>query len=60
MAILSFPIVMPLLITLMKVSKQALESGSWDGNYRFIIVLLLINLVVVTLAFLLFPYLWKD
>lgn len=60
MAILSFPIVMPLLITLMKVSKQALESSSWDGNYRFIIVLLLINLVVVTLAFLLFPYLWKD
>jgi heme exporter protein B len=60
MAILSFPIVMPLLITLMKVSKQALESNSWDGNYRYILVLLLINLVVVTLAFLLFPYLWKD
>ncbi|MEI6749133.1 MAG: heme exporter protein CcmB [Bacteroidales bacterium] len=60
MAILSFPIMMPLLITLMKVSKQALESNSWDGNYQFILVLMLINLVVVTLAFLLFPYLWKD
>jgi heme exporter protein B len=60
MAILSFPIVMPLLITLMKVSKQALESSSWDGNYRYIAVLLLINVIVVLLAFLLFPYLWKD
>jgi len=60
MAILSFPIVMPLLMTLMKVSNQALETTSWDGNYRFIVVLLLINLVVVTLAYLLFPYLWKD
>lgn len=60
MAILSFPIVMPLLMTLMKVSKQALETATWDGNYRFILVLMLINLVVITLAYLLFPYLWKD
>jgi heme exporter protein B len=60
MAILSFPIVLPLLGTLMKVSKSALSSTQWSGNYGFIIILLTINVAVIILAYLLFPYLWRD
>ena len=60
MAILSFPIVLPLLGTLMKVSKNALSAAQWSGNYGFIIILLTINVAVVILAYLLFPYLWRD
>jgi len=60
MAILSFPIVLPLLGTLMKVSKNALSIAQWSGNYGFIIVLLTINIAVIILAYLLFPYLWRD
>jgi heme exporter protein B len=60
MAILSFPIVLPLLGTLMKVSRNALTSMEWSGNYGFIIILLTINIAVITLAYLLFPYLWRD
>jgi heme exporter protein B len=60
MAILSFPIVLPLLGTLMKVSKSALSAGQWSGNYGFIVILLTINVVVIILAYLLFPYLWTD
>jgi heme exporter protein B len=60
MAILSFPIVLPLLGTLMKVSKNALSTTQWSGNYGFIIVLLTINIAVIILAYLLFPYLWRD
>ena len=60
MAILSFPIVLPLLGTLMKVSKSALSAAQWSGNFGFIIILLTINVVVIILAYLLFPYLWRD
>jgi heme exporter protein B len=60
MAILSFPIVLPLLGTLMKVSKSALSAAQWSGNYGFITILLTINVAVIILAYLLFPYLWRD
>jgi len=60
MAILSFPIVLPLLMTLMKVSGSALTSISWSGSIPLIIILLIINVAVILLAFLLFPYLWRD
>jgi heme exporter protein B len=60
MAILSFPIVLPLLGALMKVSKSALSAAQWSGNYGFITILLTINVAVIILAYLLFPYLWRD
>lgn len=60
MAILSFPIVLPLLMTLMKVSGSALNSYSWAGSIPLIVILLMINVAVILLAYLLFPYLWRD
>lgn len=60
MAILSFPIILPLLGTLMKVSKNCLVISETPGDLGFIILLLTINGAVVILAYLLFPYLWRD
>jgi heme exporter protein B len=60
MAILSFPIILPLLSTLMKISKNALSGSESSGNAGFIILLLTINGAVIILAYLLFPYLWRD
>ena len=60
MAILSFPIVLPLLAVLMKVSHAALGSMDWSGLAPLLVILLTINVVVVALAYLLFPYLWRD
>ncbi|MEI6455376.1 MAG: heme exporter protein CcmB [bacterium] len=60
MAILSFPIVLPLLATLMKVSSAALKHQEWSGNTGFIVLLVTINGAVIMLAYLLFPYLWRD
>jgi heme exporter protein B len=60
MAILSFPIILPLLGTLMKVSKSALTATGMANNAGFIVILVTINLAVITLAYLLFPYLWRD
>lgn len=60
MAILSFPIVLPLLMTLMKVSASALTTTSWSGNIPLLVILLIINVAVIMLSYLLFPYLWRD
>lgn len=60
MAILSFPIVLPLLGTLMRLSNSALHSADWSGSYGAIIILVTINVTVIILAYLLFPYLWRD
>jgi heme exporter protein B len=60
MAVLSFPILMPLLITLMKVSNCALQGITISVVYKYLLVLTLLDLIVLTLAYLLFPYLWKD
>lgn len=59
MAILSFPIMMPLLIVLLKLSKNAIDGlEHWDLNY--LSVLFFINIIIVALSYLLFRYLWRD
>ena len=60
MAILSFPIVLPLLATLMTVSRAAMNSLDWSGLSGYFVILITINGAVIALAYLLFPYLWRD
>jgi len=60
MAILSFPIMIPLLMTLIKVSKNAVDGIDWSVSYNYLLVLFLLNVIVFMLSYLLFPYLWKD
>jgi len=60
MAILSFPIVLPLLALLMKVSRTAMSSMDWSGLVPLLVILLTVNVAVIALAYLLFPYLWRD
>lgn len=60
MAILSFPVLIPLLITIIKVSKNALDGLDRALSNQYIIVLLAINVMVVALSYMLFPYLWRD
>ena len=60
MAILSFPLIIPFLITLIKVSKNSLDGLSRGVSMKYIAILLLINVIVLSLSFLLFPYLWRD
>ncbi|MBA3898657.1 MAG: heme exporter protein CcmB [Bacteroidetes bacterium] len=60
MAILSFPVLLPFLITLIKISKNAIDGIDPSINYPYILILLLINMIVVILSYILFPYLWRD
>lgn len=60
MAILGFPIIIPVLIVLIKLTKNAIDgldrSVSWDE----VGILLVINVLVMAVSLLLFPYLWRD
>ncbi len=58
-AVLSFPVLLPMIIMAVKASRAALDgldrSVSWDE----VLVLLALNVITVTVSYLLFPYLWK-
>ncbi len=60
MAVLGFPIVLPMLMSTMKASKLALDGLGWNVTGKYVLWLVLIDLITVALAWLLFPYLWRD
>jgi len=59
-AILGFPIIIPLLITMVRYTTFALEGMSFSQNSLNLLVLLVLNMVSLVLAYVLFPYLWRD
>ncbi len=60
MAILSFPIIIPMLLVLIQVSKNAMDGLERNASYDELIVLGAINVITVAVSLLLFPYLWRD
>ena len=61
MAILSFPLMLPFLLSLMKLSDLALNSAAFDQEaWQLLGVVFGLNLIVIMLSYLLFPYLWKE
>jgi heme exporter protein B len=61
MSILSFPVLMPLILVVIKLSKQAVDGIEWAGvGYDFIIILGALNVLTLALSVLLFPNLWKN
>jgi heme exporter protein B len=60
MAVLSFPVILPLLLLLLKVSKNAIDGLAWSVSYDEIVLILAINVIVMTVGYLLFSYLWRS
>ncbi len=60
MAILSFPVILPILLTLVRLSSIALRLIQDTSYLRDIINLLAIDAILITLSFILFPFIWKD
>jgi heme exporter protein B len=59
-AILGFPLLLPLLLTLIDLSALSLRGLGWDYAFYKMLVLAGINGLMITLSFLLFPYLWRE
>lgn len=60
MAILGFPVLLPLLIILIHLSKNAIDGIEFSVNVKYLTLILSLNLIVPALAFILFPYLWRE
>ena len=60
MAILSFPIMIPIILMVIKLSKNAIDGIARSESVDELITLGGINLIVGTLAYMLFPYLWRS
>lgn len=60
LAILSLPILLPLILVALQLSNAALLGLTSELWWRSVLVMILLNLVTILLSYLLFPYLWRD
>jgi heme exporter protein B len=60
MSVLSLPIIIPLLLVLIKACKRAMDGLDTDLILKDLGILLLFNILIVSLAYLLFPSIWKE
>ncbi len=60
MAILSFPVIIPVILLLIHLSKNAMDGIDRSFDYGNMGALLAINAIVIATALLLFPFLWRD
>jgi heme exporter protein B len=61
MAILGFPLIIPQLLLLIRLSKSAFGEVFREGALMQISLLLIaLDILVIVLAIVLFPFLWKD
>ena len=60
-AILGFPVILPQLLLLMKLSKAAFGEVFRGGAIlQLVSITSMLDILVITLAIILFPYLWKE
>ena len=59
MAILGFPLIIPQLIMLMKISNAAFTQNG-PAIAGTVLLLVVMNLLIIVLSIILFPFLWKD
>lgn len=60
MAVLGFPVLIPLLITILKCSANSIDGLGWYVTQPYFIALMGLDVMILTLSYLLFPYLWQD
>ena len=60
MVIMGFPIIIPQLMLLMRISNIVFADVVQQGLWQIILLLIGLDVLVVVLAVILFPFLWKD
>ncbi|WP_215225918.1 heme exporter protein CcmB [Echinicola shivajiensis] len=60
MAILSFPIIIPILLMAIRISKNAIDGLDRGISLDKLFTLLAINAIIGVTAYILFPYLWRS
>jgi heme exporter protein B len=60
MPILSFPVLLPLLMVTIRLSKNAIDGLAWSVSQPLVLILVALNIMIIAMGYLLFPYLWKE
>jgi heme exporter protein B len=60
MAILGFPLIIPQILLLMRISNTAFSDVIQMGLWQMVLVLIGLDILVIALSIILFPFLWKD
>ena len=60
LAVLGFPVLLPVLMVTIRFSKNAIDGIAWSVNQPYFFLLLALNIIIPALAYLLFPYLWRE
>jgi heme exporter protein B len=60
MAILGFPLIIPQLLLLSKISNIAFAEVVQSGLYNMLWLLAGLDIMIIALSIILFPFLWKD
>lgn len=60
MAILGFPVIIPTLLMVIRMAKNAIDGLDWSASQDEMLTLLAVNAIVATVSYMLFPYLWRS
>jgi len=60
MSLLSMPVCIPVLLLVLRLTRNAIEGLDWSVSYNYLGGLFIIDLIIVSLSFFLFRYLWKE
>jgi heme exporter protein B len=60
MAIMGFPVVVPQLLLLGKISAKVYSDALQTGWWQMVLLLVSLDVLIVLLSLILFPFLWKD
>ncbi len=58
--VLSFPILLPLMLTLIDLTKQAMDTTTFSSSYVELAILGCYDVVMIAASFMLFDFIWKD
>ncbi|MEQ8554244.1 MAG: heme exporter protein CcmB [Cyclobacteriaceae bacterium] len=60
MAILGFPVIIPILLLGISNSQILVLGGNWSDINSNFLTLLSVNVIIIALSYILFPYTWKS
>jgi heme exporter protein B len=60
LAILGLPVLLPLILVCTTLMKNAIDGLDWSIQWKYLFVLIGLNVVSFGLSVILFPYLWRE
>lgn len=60
LAVLGLPVLVPVLLIVLKISKNALDGLPWEASQGPVLTLVALNFIAGAVSYILFPFLWRS